>query len=116
MFSNRLPPTTVDKTALVDAADAKTIDKEINTSENNGSGCGRKCGGGKCCNGKCCVGMALVGVPVAIVLSPIWVPTLLVRRAIYGPMKCGKRGDTEEKEKEKEATDEGDEKPKTDRA
>jgi len=30
-----------------------------------------------------------VGIPVALVLSPIVVPTLLIRRAIYGPMKCG---------------------------
>merc|ERR1712146_446995 len=131
-----------DKTVLVDKTSADktsadkgetsqnpTIDKHEGThldAKSGKNGCQRsgKCGGGKCGGGKCgacCVGMALVGVPVAIVLSPIIVPTLLVRRAIYGPMKCGgKCKRTEEKEvdtkTDKEAAmDKTDETPKVDK-
>merc|ERR1719408_182904 len=94
-------------------------DRKDNDATQSGDGRrrgGRCCkGGGKCCAGKC-VGMAIVGLPVAVVLSPIIVPTLLVRRAIYGPMKCGKRCKkaTEDAAEDKAKADE-EELPKADR-
>jgi hypothetical protein len=138
MFSTRTPPPSVDRTALVthdeeavkpDAKECDTVSKEecdamakeVDTARAP-SGCKRS----GCKHGKCCPVAMAIGAPIAIVttvaLSPIIIPTLLVRRALYGPMKCkcnrkcsGRaEGEAEAKGTEKQATVEIDV-PKTDR-
>ena len=126
MFSSRSQPN-VDKTALVsDAPVVNAVVVEKSSAENadaNPNEQRAQENRGGCKRGKCCAGMALIGVPLFILLSPIIIPTLLIRRALYGPMKCGGKcnrdknctaDDTEEKDANKNGADE-DNAPKADR-
>ena len=99
MFSSRKAPASVDNTALVvNAADAKSnesddakFDGDVTNEADNYTrrGC-CKSGSGACMKGKCkkhCCCMAFV----FLLFSPVIVPLMLVRRAIYGPMKCNRK-------------------------
>lgn len=70
----------------------------------------------------CTLRRAQISFPVFVVLSPIILPVLLIRRALYGPIKCGRTCkrkctivDAEAADKETDANGK-DEAPKTDRA
>ena len=73
----------------------------------------------RCSKGKCCAG-AIIAVPVLLILSPIIVPTVLVRRALGYKCKCrGKCANNDKdanQEQEKEQTAKDTEEAKEDRA
>merc|ERR1712023_430831 len=70
---------------------------------------------------RCWTPRAPDAVVTGVALSPIIIPTLLVRRAIYGPMKCSHKcshrncKNETEKEVETDKTDKDADAPKTDR-
>merc|ERR1719439_455764 len=80
----------MDKAATKQAERAQEAKVEgVSAQAHSSSGCRRaqQCRGSSCRRGKCCAKM-VVCCPIALVLSLIIVPGLLIRRAIFGPFEC----------------------------